>query len=247
MSYNSSDLYKELFSIIKNNRLNKGDKEMSNVHSKKQGVIVVDGVVGVGKSTLMNILTEMGYTPFAEPIMDNPILEKFYYDRVRWSFSLQIFFLNKRFKFIKDAVEMGNAVMDRSIYGDAIFAKLLNDNGDMTDEEFSLYKELLENMLEHVQAPKLMIYLETSVEQAMRKIAKRGRDYEQIVEREYWERLNEEYRTYFGNYDISPIVRINVDNLDFENNPKDREYVLNLIRTKLDEIEDAETEAAATL
>jgi len=247
MSYNSSDLYKELFSIIKNNYLNKGDKGMSKAHNSNQGVIVVDGVVGVGKSTLMNILTEMGYTPFAEPIMDNPILEKFYYDRVRWSFSLQIFFLNKRFKFIKDAVEMGNAVMDRSIYGDAIFAKLLNDNGDMTDEEFSLYKELLENMLEHVQAPKLMIYLETGVEQAMKKIAKRGRDYEQVVEREYWERLNEEYRTYFGNYDISPIVRINVDNLDFENNPKDREYVLNLIRTKLDEIEGAETEAAATL
>lgn len=248
MSYNSSDLYKKVFSIIKNNYLSKGDNEMaSSIHKNKEGVIVVDGVVGVGKSTLMNILTEMGYTPFAEPVMDNPILERFYYDRVRWSFSLQIFFLNKRFKFIKDAVEMGNAVMDRSIYGDAIFAKLLNDNGDMTDEEFSLYEELLENMLEHVQAPKLMIYLETSVEAAMKKIVKRGRDYEQVVERDYWEKLNLEYRTYFDNYDISPIVKINVDGLDFENNPKDREYVLGLIRGKLAEIEGGQTEAAATL
>lgn len=238
MSYDSVELYKEIFWIIKNNNLGKGALSMlkdAGIHSK--GVIVIDGVVGVGKSTLMNILADMGHTPFSEPVVDNPILEKFYYDRTRWSFSLQIFFLNRRFQYIKEAVAMGNAVMDRSIYGDAIFAKLLNSNGEMNDDEFSLYKELLANMLEHVQAPKLMIYLETSVDHAMEKIKKRGRDYEQVVEREYWERLNAEYIAYFDNYDISPILKINVDNLDFENNPADREYVLGLIEDKLIEIE----------
>lgn len=228
-------LYREILSKV--NLSLKGDNEMLKNEGKKEGVIVVDGVVGVGKSTLMNLLVEMGYTPYAEPVVDNPILEKFYYDRARYSFSLQIFFLNKRFKYIKEAVAMGNAVMDRSIYGDCIFAKLLHDNGEMSIEEFDLYRELLENMLEHVVAPKLMIYLETSVDEAMRKIRKRGRDYEQVVERAYWETLNREYRAYFDEYTISPILKINVDGLDFENNLKDREYVLNLIEEKLAEIE----------
>lgn len=196
-------------------------------------MIVIDGVVGVGKSSLMNILCEKGYMPFAEPVVDNPILEKFYYDRERYSFPLQVFFLNKRFKHIKEASEIKNAVLDRSIYGDAIFAKMLCDKGEMSKEEFQLYLELLENMLEHVKAPKLMIYLEVSVDEAMRRIKKRGRDYEQIVEREYWENLNKEYRDYFDVYDKSPILRINVDNLDFENSQKDKQYILELIEEKL--------------
>lgn len=202
-------------------------------------MIVVDGVVGVGKSTLMKMLEETGRVAYEEPVVDNPILEKFYYDRERYSFPLQVFFLNKRFKHIKEASEVSNSVMDRSIYGDVIFAKMLCDKGEMTVEEFDLYKELLENMLEHVQAPKLMIYLEVSVDEAMRRIQKRGRDYEQVVERAYWEELNGEYRKYFDCYDISPILRINVDNLDFENVPEDREYVMNLIKNKLSEIEES--------
>ena len=98
--------------------------------------------------------------------------------------------------------------MDRSIYGDAIFARMLNLNGEMSDEEFAIYAELLENMLEHVQAPKLMVYLEVSVDEAMRRIHKRGRDYELIVEREYWERLNQEYEDYFGQYTLSPLQEL---------------------------------------
>ncbi len=95
-------------------------------------MIVVEGVVGVGKSSLMRILGEMGYTQFEEPVVENPILDKFYYDRSRYSFPLQVFFLNKRFEHIKKAREVTNAVMDRSIYGDAIFARLLhlNDAGN---------------------------------------------------------------------------------------------------------------------
>jgi deoxyadenosine/deoxycytidine kinase len=201
-------------------------------------MIVVDGVVGVGKSTLMGLIAERGYVSFEEPVVDNPILEKFYYDRERYSFPLQVFFLNKRFKHIKEASAIANSVMDRSIYGDVIFAKMLCDKGEMSVEEFDLYRELLENMLEHVQPPKLMIYLEVSVDEAMSRIKKRGRDYEQVVERAYWEKLNEEYRKYFYSYDVSPILKINVDGLDFENNDKDREYVMGLIEQRLREIEE---------
>lgn len=196
-------------------------------------MVVIEGVVGVGKSSLMNILATQGYEAFEEPVVDNPVLDKFYHDRTRYSFPLQVFFLNKRFEHIKQAKDVSRAVMDRSIYGDAIFARMLNLSQEMSDEEFQIYTELLTNMLEHVHKPKLMVYLEISVDEAMRRIQKRGRDYEQIVEREYWEKLNTEYTHYFNEYKLSPILKINVDNLDFENNPEDREYVLKLINDKL--------------
>ena len=200
-------------------------------------MITIDGVVGVGKSTLMDIFTkEKGYMPFEEPVVNNPILDKFYYDRERYSFPLQIFFLNERFKHIKKASEQEKAVLDRSIYGDLIFAKMLKDNGEMSEEEFNIYLDLFHNMIEHCKAPALMIYLEVSPEEAMRRIAKRGRDYEQVVEAEYWINLNNNYREYFSQYNFSPVLTINVDNRDFENNPDDRAYVMTQINDKLKEL-----------
>lgn len=226
MSLEKSEIYKEVLNKIS--------------VSERWPMIVIDGVVGVGKSTLMNILAEKGFTPFEEPVVDNLILEKFYYDRARYSFPLQVFFLNKRFKYIKEASKIEKCVLDRSIYGDIIFAKMLYQKGEMSEEEFGLYEDLLENILEHVNPPKLMIYLESSVDGAIKKINKRGRDYEQVVEKEYWQVLNKEYEEYFGAYKISPILRINVDGLDFENNLDDREYILKLIETKLEEITKSE-------
>lgn len=214
--------YGELLSVI-------NDKEHANM-------IVIEGVVGVGKSSLMRHIKKLGYTAFEEPVFDNPILEKFYYDRKRYSFPLQIFFLNKRFKHIKEACEIEKSVLDRSIYGDAIFAKLLHLNNEMEDVEYDTYEELLENMLVHVEAPKLMIYLEVSVDEAIRRIRKRGIDFEQIVERQYWQNLHDQYSSFFNQYSISPLLKINVDNLDFESRPEDLEYVLKLISDKLEEI-----------
>ena len=199
-------------------------------------MLVIEGVVGVGKSSLMNILAEEGYVAFEEPVVDNPVLDKFYYDRSRYSFPLQVFFLNKRFEHIKKAKDVSKAVMDRSIYGDAIFARMLNLANEMSDEEFAIYAELLENMLQHVQRPKLMVYLEVGVDVAMERINKRGRDYELIVESDYWQKLNSEYSKYFNDYSLSPILKINVDALDFENNPQDRVYVLNLIKEALNSL-----------
>ncbi|MBK2402974.1 deoxynucleoside kinase [Erysipelothrix rhusiopathiae] len=212
--------------------------DILNYVSRKEvyDMIVIEGVVGVGKSSLMRILGQEGYEEFEEPVVDNPVLDKFYHDRCRYSFPLQVFFLNKRFEHIKQAKDVSKAVMDRSIYGDAIFARMLNLSGEMSDEEFQIYSELLQNMLEHVHVPKLMVYLEISVDEAMNRIKKRGRDYELIVEREYWEKLNREYSNYFDNYDLSPMLKINVDHLDFENNEADRIYVLKLINEALLEL-----------
>ena len=212
--------------------LNKTGKQKGGVAD----LIVVDGVVGIGKTSLMEILENEGYVAFEEPVIDNPILDKFYDNRARFAFPLQIFFLNKRFEHIKNASKLENTVLDRSIYGDAIFAKMLNKADEMTNEEYQIYVELLENMLEHVQKPKLIIYLEADTETAIKRIKTRGRSYEQDVERDYWVNLNEEYKEYFGTYDLSPVLKLNADTLDFVNKPEDREFVLSEIRKKLSEI-----------
>ena len=214
------------------------EKLLSNIdRNDNWDMIVIDGVVGVGKSTLMMLLEDEGYVPFKEPVLENPILEKFYYDRKRYAFALQVYFLNNRFKFIKEAGKIENSIMDRSIYGDAIFPKLLKEIGDMSTEEFEIYCDLLSNLVEHVKHPKLMVSLQVSVDEAINRIRKRGRSYEQVVEREYWETLNREYEEYFSSYTISPLLKINVDKLDFENIEEDRQYIIGLIKDKLREIE----------
>jgi deoxyadenosine/deoxycytidine kinase len=199
-------------------------------------MIVVDGVVGAGKSTLIDLLASRGYQPFEEPVADNPLLDKFYHDRERFSFALQIFFLNRRFKHIKEASHIPNSVMDRSIYGDVIFAQMLHDSGEMSHEEFDLYIDLFENMIEHCEPPHLMVYLEVSVDEAIKRIQKRGRDYEQIVEPAYWERLNRYYREYFSQYNHSPLLIINVDDFDFVEDKAAQEKIVTLIEDKLEEL-----------
>lgn len=217
-------MYKEFFEMIKKNKPNE--------------TIVIDAVVGAGKTAYVDILSEeLGLPCFHEPVQDNPILDKFYHDRKRYSFPLQIFFLNRRFKMLKQAAKLGSpSLMDRSIYGDMIFAKLLYDEGNMEQEEYLLYRELLVNMLDHVEAPKLMIYLKIDTDAAIERIRKRGRDYEQIVEREYWERLNREYESYFAEYNLSPLLVIEAAKYDIVHNPEDKEKVVGMIRRKLDSI-----------
>lgn len=218
-------MYKEFFKMIKKNNAN--------------NTIVIDGVVGVGKTTLMDLLSDkLGYQKFLEPVVDNPILDKFYHNRKRYAFTLQIFFLNRRFKMLKDAAMLKEkTLMDRSIYGDVIFAKLLKDNGEMSDSEFEIYMELLANMLDHIDAPKLMVYLKIDTDNAIKRIKERGRDFEQIVEREYWENLNKEYNDYFSAYDLSPLLIIDANKFDMINSKEDQDYIISLIETELKRID----------
>jgi len=202
-------------------------------------MLVIDGVVGVGKSTLMKILSEKySLIPFREPVVNNPILEKFYHDRSRYSFPLQIFFLNKRLDQLNEAAQSTGAVLDRSIYGDLIFAKMLCDNDELSKEEYSIYHELFDNMSEHMPKPKLLIYLDISVDNAIKRIEKRGRDYELITEKDYWKELNKNYTEFFRSYNYSPILKINVNDLDFENNLEHKDYILSVIDDALNKLEE---------
>jgi deoxyadenosine/deoxycytidine kinase len=199
-------------------------------------MLIIEGVVGVGKSSLMNYLVEEGFTPFPEPVVNNPILDRFYYDRKRYAFPLQVFFLAKRFEHLTAAAQIDNAVMDRSIYGDVIFALMHKETGTMEAEEYGVYEQLYKVMIDEVKKPDLMVYLQVSVNVAMKRIQKRGRDFEQSVERTYWEKLNEKYEAYFSSYDQSPIIVINVDHLDFKSSVDDRTYILLRIKEALEEI-----------
>ncbi|WP_051295802.1 deoxynucleoside kinase [Eisenibacter elegans] len=198
-------------------------------------LICVDGVVGAGKTTLGEILCrQLNFSFFKEPVDDNPLLAKFYHDQERYSFPMQVYFLNKRFRMLKEAAALPNScLMDRSIYGDVIFARLLMLQGKMSQEEFELYEELLFNMLEHVARPKLMVYLQIDVDNAIKRIQERGRDFEQAVPRQYWELLNQEYEHYFKNYDFSELLVIDVNDADFREEGAVQERIIRTIADKL--------------
>ncbi len=199
-------------------------------------MLIIEGVVGVGKTTLMNHLVKEGYIAFPEPVLNNPILDKFYQDRKRYAFPLQIYFLTKRFEHLKSAALIPNSVMDRSIYGDGLFAAMHAEDKTMEAEEYNIYDQLFDVMIQEVKKPDLLVYLQVSVEVAIKRIKKRGRDFEQSVERSYWERLNEKYESYFSRYDHSPILVINVDHLDFEASEDDLAYVILRIKETLEQL-----------
>ena len=129
----------------------------------------------------------------------------------------------------KKSVEFDKTVMDRSIVEDTIFAKMLRDSGDMDPYEYQIYKELYDNMMNHVIPPDLMVYLKVSPEEAVRRIKKRGREYEIQNDTDYWYRLSQNYNDFFYDYTWSKLLVIDCDNLDFVNDMADQNYILNKI------------------
>ncbi|WP_431819224.1 deoxynucleoside kinase (plasmid) [Bacillus thuringiensis] len=210
---------------------------------KKEGydVIVIDGVVGCGKSTLAEIIEEeIGIKMYPEIGSQDTLnlLDRFYAKKTRWAFTAQIHFLNTRFAQIKEIHRTGGGILDRSIFGDRIFAEMLaedlEDGGEgMTWEEFRTYDTLLDSMLEHAQAPTLLIYLECDVDTAVHRIAKRNRGIESEVERGYWERLNAKYQVWYEKYTASPKIKINVANLNYVDNEEDRKKVVEIVKSEL--------------
>ncbi|BCR21675.1 deoxynucleoside kinase [Borrelia sp. HM] len=180
-------------------------------------VIVIEGLIGVGKTTLGHFLSSEFNIPFYTELNNEftlKMLDKFYKDKSRWAFSIQINFLNERFKLIKDICRTKGGILDRSIYGDRVFASLLNENGYISDDEYMIYLDLLSNMLEHSQKPVLMIYLDCSVDEAERRIKNRNRNFETDISRDYLQDLNEKYLSWYDNYDLSPKLRFNYDNIN---------------------------------
>lgn len=185
--------------------------------------IAIAGNIGSGKTTLTKLLArQFGWTPHFEPVDNNPYLEDYYGDMKRWSFNLQIYFLNKRFK---DVVEISKSdktiIQDRTIFEDAcIFAPNLHDMGLMSDRDFDNYTDLFNLMISLVKLPDLLIYIRSSIPTLVEHIQKRGRDYEQTMRLDYLKGLNARYEDWIKTYQGRLIV-VDGDTVDFENSAKD--------------------------
>ena len=197
--------------------------------------IAVAGNIGSGKTTLTKMLAaHYGWTPKFESVDFNPYLADFYEDMERWSFNLQIYFLNKRFKDVVDIARMDDVIIqDRTIYEDArIFAPNLHAMGLMSSRDFENYSDLFDLMMSLVGAPDLMIYLRSTIPNLVSQIQKRGREYEKGIRIDYLTGLNERYEEWIKGYDHNLLI-IDADNIKFGNRPEDFEKVTDMIDAKL--------------
>ena len=195
--------------------------------------IAIAGNIGAGKTSLTKLLSK--YYKFEghyEDVLKNPYLDDFYDQMERWSFNLQIYFLNSRFRQIMDFEKNGKKIVqDRTIYEDAhIFAPNLLAMGLMTNRDFNNYKSLFDLMESFVKSPDLLLYLRSGIPNLVDQIHKRGRDYENSISIDYLSRLNERYEAWIETYDKGKLLIIDVDDLDFVKNKSD----LNLIIEKID-------------
>ena len=197
--------------------------------------IAIAGNIGSGKTTLTKMLAaHYGWTPKFESVDFNPYLSDFYEDMERWSFNLQIYFLNKRFK---DVVEISRTddiiIQDRTIYEDArIFAPNLHDMGLMSSRDFDNYSDLFNLMMSLVGNPDLLIYLRSSIPNIVAQIQKRGREYEKGIRIDYLTGLNERYENWIKDYDGNLLI-IDADNIKFGNNPEDFAKVTDMIDAQM--------------
>ncbi|MEM1322867.1 MAG: deoxynucleoside kinase [Bacteroidota bacterium] len=209
-----------------------------NIDQQKPDIkhIAIAGNIGAGKTTLCEQLgRHFGWQVHYESTDNNPYLSDFYNDMKRWSFNLQVFFLNNRYRQILN-IHKGDitVVQDRTIYEDAyIFAPNLHDMGLMATRDFENYFDLFKLMTSQIQAPDLLIYLRASISTLVAHIQSRGRDYEGSMSLDYLKRLNERYENWIQQYDEGPLLIINSDEVDFKNNPEDLGKIINLVSGEL--------------
>jgi len=197
--------------------------------------IAIAGNIGSGKTTLTRLLSKhFGWKPHFEEVDNNPYLESFYEDMKRWSFNLQIYFLNSRFRQVMEIRKSGdNIIQDRTIYEDAcIFAANLYDMGLMETRDYQNYQALFELMGSFLQAPDLLIYLRASVPTLVRQIQKRNRDYEQSIRLDYLKELNKRYESWISGYDKGKLLIIDSDKIELEN-PEDLGVIIDNINASL--------------
>ena len=198
--------------------------------------IAVAGNIGAGKTTLSELLSKhYKWTPHYEDVDQNPYLNDFYNDMQRWSFNLQIYFLNSRFQQIIDLRKSGKTIIqDRTIYEDAeIFAPNLHSMGLMSTRDFKNYKTLFDLMVSLIQPPDLLMYLRASVPTLVNQIQKRGREYENSIRIDYLKQLNDRYETWINSYKLGKVLVINVDNIDFTSNPEDLRFIIDKIDAQI--------------
>lgn len=213
-------------------------------------VIVVGGMIGLGKSSVAKILGEhFNSDVFYESVDDNPILPLFYSEteeeiqKNRYPFLLQLYFLNTRFKSIKEALVEDNNVLDRSIYEDWYFAKKNMELNRISELEMKIYEDLLNNMMEELKelpkkAPDIMIYLKGSFQTVLNRIKLRGREFELNEDlKEYYEFLWKDYDDWVMNYyNASEVLIIDMDKMDVVNNNEDKKELIRLVEEKLNEV-----------
>lgn len=200
--------------------------------------VAVAGNIGTGKTTLTQLLSQrFGWKPHFEAVVDNPYLADFYSDMKRWSFPLQIYFLNNRFK-AHQTVSSGSdsAIQDRSIYEDAnIFARNLFETGQMEERDYRNYLDLYGVMCRYLTPPDLIIYLRKSLPKLKEQIEKRGRDYEKTIPDQYLVNLNGYYDDWMQRYDLGKKLIINSDSMDFVHRGDDFEQICSQIFKALDQ------------
>ncbi len=198
--------------------------------------IAIAGNIGAGKTSLTRLLSKhFKWEAHFEDVDDNPYLDDFYHSMERWSFNLQIYFLNSRFRQILEIRKSGKkTIQDRTIYEDAfIFAPNLHAMGLMSNRDYTNYKLLFDLMEGLVGPPDLLIYLRSSIPNLVGQIHKRGRDYENSISIDYLSRLNERYEAWVSTYDKGKLLIIDVDDIDFVNNQEDLGNIINRIDAEI--------------
>jgi deoxyadenosine/deoxycytidine kinase len=198
--------------------------------------VVLAGNIGAGKSTLVRMLCErLGWTPYFEPVAENPYLEDFYADMARWSFASQVFFMAWRVKSHRALMEdPGTVVQDRSLYEDAeVFAKNLHRQGLMSDRDWKTYRELYGTFTTLLPAPDLVVYLRASVPTLLERIGRRGRGYEAGISREYLAGLNGLYEEWIGAFRLAPVLVVPADRMDFVTDTAALEAIVATVEERL--------------
>ncbi len=198
--------------------------------------IAIAGNIGSGKTSLTKLLSKhFKWEAHYEDVVDNPYLDDFYHQMERWSFNLQVYFLNSRFRQVLQIRESGKKIIqDRTIYEDAhIFAPNLHAMALMSNRDFKNYKSLFELMESFVSAPDLLIYLKSSIPNLVKQIHQRGRDYEASISIDYLSKLNERYDSWIADYNKGNLLIIDVDEVDFVNNPEDLGEIINKVDASL--------------